>query len=1186
MSAVACSFGAEYFVSFEGDDRADGKSRKSAFATIQRGLDALGAGDTLTIGPGEYFGASAADGLGNAEVDTIIRAEIPGTVIIRGDAALPAFRKTEGLRNVYETEFAADSPVQGVIDQDALLFLSNTPNLPELEFRPGTFFHDRNNGRLYLAPHDFGPAEGRRYTATKLADPGIALKNPQRVRVEGLAVTGFRSTGLLLKGARGCVVAKCRAYLNHSGITVDSAGGNVIEDCEAWANSGDGISANQQDRDTIRNCRAFLNGGSGCRLYAGSNPSLMHDNLAWGNGSDFFMKSGVTRHLVERCAGPGHWPYESSGSNIRNCLLGLLDRGPQSGLDFVNNIQLLEIEKEEPGFDPEFEFADPANHDYRLQASSRFRGAGADGADLGAYPYQPNIFYVAPQGDDSADGLSAGKAWKSLARASSALQAGGTLYLLPGKYDERLVLRGGGGKAGVSIRGRGHEPVVLAGGLEARDFAHGLELRRLVFENPVGIASSNRVDIGQCVFRGAPSGIDLRGVRDARVVHCAFSGPGDTQMKIADCAEVFLSGNLFENTAGVALATDRAEALLYADFNAYARGKPAWRIGPDVLAIDELPPGIERHGGAAPSPEALALAGGPHGRRAGVYREDPGQRFRIAGPFVHAPGASSVNIEWVASSPADVVLAWGRTPECAEGRIVATERHGVPGENFGSVSITGLEPETAYYVKLAAVEPKGGPEYGLRELTDIEWSSQPLAFTTLKNDPDPTVYFVAPGGRDAADGRSPASAWRTLNKAMAEVRPGDTVFIAGGEYEECLRLRATGLPDRPITIRSVLGDRVVLSGGINRELAGLILGLDKSYYRIDGINLRNITKDNNVFYTGTIRWHGGEDIRLNRIFLDGRIGWPGPLFALTNCADFSIRNSAGINSMGGPIGAESPGMVMENCVLLRNRIGGMQGGFAERSADRAILRGNILTDCQANKIHQSIGPIEETPEMVAENNAFFLRPERRIQADKAMNMAEFEEQVLVDGGLVADPRFAGLRLEDADAWPKGFSADILVNPESEKAPVIADLMATNPEFLRRGIGLRPEDFSGYESGPLDTKELLALADSLPPPAGGFGEVYRTKLRALRDRAADNPSDDALRTQLIESFVQADDARQARRILEGLLEGAGEVAASSEAAREARALLDDGQATLEQARGAERRLRRAWRLMPDSINQVR
>ena len=44
---------AEYFVNKQGNDGNDGLVKEKSFLTIQKGVDALSEGDTLTIAPGE-----------------------------------------------------------------------------------------------------------------------------------------------------------------------------------------------------------------------------------------------------------------------------------------------------------------------------------------------------------------------------------------------------------------------------------------------------------------------------------------------------------------------------------------------------------------------------------------------------------------------------------------------------------------------------------------------------------------------------------------------------------------------------------------------------------------------------------------------------------------------------------------------------------------------------------------------------------------------------------------------------------------------------------------------------------------------------------------------------------------------------------------------------------------------------
>ena len=111
----------EYFVSRQGNHQNNGSSMAQAFATIQKGVDALSPGDTLTIGPGEYRENVFRENLGNPDVDTAIRAAMRGTVVLRGDVPAPAFQPVKGYRFVYAADF--DQPAQVVNEVDTLKLL-------------------------------------------------------------------------------------------------------------------------------------------------------------------------------------------------------------------------------------------------------------------------------------------------------------------------------------------------------------------------------------------------------------------------------------------------------------------------------------------------------------------------------------------------------------------------------------------------------------------------------------------------------------------------------------------------------------------------------------------------------------------------------------------------------------------------------------------------------------------------------------------------------------------------------------------------------------------------------------------------------------------------------------------------------------------------------------------------------
>jgi uncharacterized repeat protein (TIGR02543 family) len=63
------------------------------------------------------------------------------------------------------------------------------------------------------------------------------------------------------------------------------------------------------------------------------------------------------------------------------------------------------------------------------------------------------------------------------------------------------------------------------------------------------------------------------------------------------------------------------------------------------------------------------------------------------------------------------------------------------------------------------------------------------------------TYYVSPSGNDAADGLSPATAWRTVAKVNnAALVPGDTVlFSRGGTWNERIQAQASGVSGMPIT---------------------------------------------------------------------------------------------------------------------------------------------------------------------------------------------------------------------------------------------------------------------------------------------------------------------------------------------------------------------------------------------------
>ena len=129
---------AEYFAGKQGNDANNGQGRDKAFLTIQKGVSALQPGDTLTIGPGEYAENVKIVDFGSPDKDTLIRAEIPGTVLLRGDVDAPVFSKVNGRRYAYVADF--DGQVLGVNEVDAVKTMKLAAGVDALDISPGSFF--------------------------------------------------------------------------------------------------------------------------------------------------------------------------------------------------------------------------------------------------------------------------------------------------------------------------------------------------------------------------------------------------------------------------------------------------------------------------------------------------------------------------------------------------------------------------------------------------------------------------------------------------------------------------------------------------------------------------------------------------------------------------------------------------------------------------------------------------------------------------------------------------------------------------------------------------------------------------------------------------------------------------------------------------------------------------------------
>ena len=212
---AASASAAEYFVSTTGDDSASGTSRSTAFATIAKGVNVLQPGDTLTILPGEYFESINAKVAGTADAPITIRAERPGTVLMRGDVDVSGFEPAPGLRGVFVTKF--DQRVESVAERSTRRTCIPKLSPKEVEMELATYYHDEEEGLLYIHSSDSRSPDLHSTVVSVTNGCGLAFVEPgagHHVTVDGLSFTGYSHRDYqTMHGSRtrwGIMVPRCQ----------------------------------------------------------------------------------------------------------------------------------------------------------------------------------------------------------------------------------------------------------------------------------------------------------------------------------------------------------------------------------------------------------------------------------------------------------------------------------------------------------------------------------------------------------------------------------------------------------------------------------------------------------------------------------------------------------------------------------------------------------------------------------------------------------------------------------------------------------------------------------------------------------------------------------------------------------------------------------------------------------------
>jgi len=128
----------------------------------------------------------------------------------------------------------------------------------------------------------------------------------------------------------------------------------------------------------------------------------------------------------------------------------------------------------------------------------------------------------------------------------------------------------------------------------------------------------------------------------------------------------------------------------------------------------------------------------------------------------------------------------------------------------------------------------------------IDAVSHPVSYEPCIQEP---AYFVAPSGstsHETQDG-SFERPWQSLEKACAELKAGDHLYLREGTYYEAINLQVSGKENKPIYISCYPNETAILSG---KHLTGdgciksLLNIQDQGYLNISGLDFRDLESHN------------------------------------------------------------------------------------------------------------------------------------------------------------------------------------------------------------------------------------------------------------------------------------------------------------------------------------------------------
>jgi hypothetical protein len=228
-----------------------------------------------------------------------------------------------------------------------------------------------------------------------------------------------------------------------------------------------------------------------------------------------------------------------------------------------------------------------------------------------------------------------------------------------------------------------------------------------------------------------------------------------------------------------------------------------------------------------------------------------------------------------------------------------------------------------------------------------------------------TVYYVATTGSDSNPG-TPASPWRTIQKAFNTLRPGERALVRGGTYTQSVVMQRAGTAGAPITVETYPGERAIIHPGGSTSMDYPVrITAGAAWFRMRGFVIEEAPLDGvvNVYVSdgGQAQPAAAHDIELSGNEI--RDGMGTGVFVAPNTANVQlIGNSVHGNGIGTEHQHQGVYVQGQNALVANNRVYDQPNGFGiqVRGEDSGLAASNVIVAANTTVANSLAGIVVES----------------------------------------------------------------------------------------------------------------------------------------------------------------------------------------------------------------------------------